>query len=73
MDDWPHDDDQALDDSVPPSRARRAINVAILLLLIVSMVFLAYVSGRGVIGPPERPASTPAPIVDRAAAPTSVS
>ncbi len=66
MNERPHYDDPALDDPVPPSRARRAINVAILVLLIVSMVFLAYVSGRGVIGPPQDPASTPGPSVDQA-------
>ncbi|MBA3235797.1 MAG: hypothetical protein H0T59_07390 [Chloroflexi bacterium] len=62
----PPDDDPALNDPVPPSRTRRAVNVAILLLLIVSMVFLAYVSGRGVIAPPEAPGPTPRPSVDEA-------
>ncbi len=66
MEERPHYDDPALDDPVPPSRARRAINVAIIVLLILSMVFLAYVSGRGVIGPPQGPASTPGPSVDQA-------
>ncbi len=64
----PPDYDPALHDPVPPSRARRAVNVAILLLLIVSMVFLAYVSGRGVIAPPEAPGPTPRPSVDEASA-----
>jgi TolB protein len=33
----------------PPSRVRRALTVAVLLTLVVSMVFLAWVSGRGEI------------------------
>jgi len=32
---------------VPPSRLRRALRVAVVLLLIVSMTFLAWISGRG--------------------------
>jgi len=44
----------------PPNRVRRALTVAVLLALIVSMVFLAFISGRGVIGvaPEVRPAAT---------------
>ena len=43
-------DPAAFDDPVPQSGVRRALTVAVLVLLIVSMVFLAFVSGRGVIG-----------------------
>jgi hypothetical protein len=55
-------DPAAFDDPVPPSRLRRALTVGVLLLLIVSMVFLAFVSGRGVIGvdPQTRPTMIPA-------------
>jgi hypothetical protein len=55
-------DPTAFDDPVPPSRLRRAFTVAVLLLLIISMVFLAFVSGRGVIGvdPGSRPTVVPA-------------
>lgn len=46
----------------PPGRARRVATVAILVLLIVSMVFLAFVSGRGFITPapaaPDKPRPT---------------
>ncbi len=46
--------DPAFDDPGPPipvpaSRVRRAVTVAILLVLVVAMVFLAFVSGRGVV------------------------
>jgi len=43
------------------SRLRRALRIAILLLLIVSMTFLAWVSGRGELRviPEERPTTTP--------------
>lgn len=64
-------EDPAFDDPGPPipapvSRIRRALTVAILLTLVVAMVFLAFVSGRGVVRvtpqvtPP--PAVTPAPL-----------
>jgi TolB protein len=33
----------------PPSRGRRALTVALLLTLVVSIVFLAFISGRGVV------------------------
>ena len=46
----------------PPGRARRIATVAILVLLIVSMVFLAFVSGRGLI--------TPAPVAPDVPGPT---
>jgi TolB protein len=64
-------DPAALDDPVPPAseppnRARRAVTVAILVTLIVSMVFLAFVSGRGVI----RTAPDVRPLPSVVAAPT---
>jgi len=43
----------------PPSRLRQAVSIAIVLALIVSMVFLAWVSGRGEIE--VRPVATPTP------------
>ena len=33
----------------PPHRGRQILQVAIIVVLIVSMVFLAFVSGRGVV------------------------
>ena len=52
----------------PPSPLRRVLTVVILVTLIIAMVFLAFVSGRGVItiAPDVRPRSTilPAAIVD---------
>jgi hypothetical protein len=48
---------------VPPSRLRRALRIAVLGLLIVSMVFLAWVSGRGEV--------EVTPVVPPTAAPTS--
>jgi TolB protein len=39
----------------PPSRARRAATIAILIALIVSMIFLAFVSGRGIVEPATPP------------------
>lgn len=50
-------DPERFDDSIgplepnPPSRARRAATIAILIALIVSMIFLAFVSGRGIVQP----------------------
>lgn len=46
---------------VPPSRLRRALRIAVLLLLIVSMTFLAWVSGRGElrVTPEVRPTVVP--------------
>jgi hypothetical protein len=53
----------------PPSRVRRALTVAILVMLIVSMVFLAFVSGRGVIRvkPDAPPTPKAQPVAARAA------
>lgn len=47
---------------VPPSRLRRVLSVAIVLLLVASMVFLAWVSGRGeiVVRPVTTPTAAPA-------------
>ena len=44
----------------PPSRLRRGLQIAVLLLLVVSMVFLAWVSGRGelVVTPVATPRAT---------------
>jgi TolB protein len=39
---------------VGPSRARRAVMTIVVVLLVASMAFLAFVSGRGVIAPLER-------------------
>jgi len=44
----------------PPSRLRRAFSVAIVVLLVASMVFLAWVSGRGEIV--VMPGATPTPV-----------
>ena len=41
------------DPPVPPGRGRRIVQVAIVLALVVSMIFLAFISGRGVV-PPSR-------------------
>ena len=49
------------DAPLPPRRGARALRVATLLVLIVSMVFLAYVSGRGEVR--LRPVVPPAPSV----------
>ncbi len=54
----------------PPGRARRAATVAILVLLIVSMVFLAFVSGRGFITPVPASPDRPGPTLPEAAAST---
>ena len=45
---------------VPPSRVRRGLQIAVLLILVVSMVFLAWVSGRGelVVTPVATPRAT---------------
>lgn len=50
---------------VPPSRLRRALTIAVLLTLVVSMVFLAWVSGRGEIRvtPDVRPTATAPPAI----------
>jgi hypothetical protein len=50
MDDPPVFDDPGPPIPEPPSRGRRALTVALLLTLIVSIVFLAFISGRGVVG-----------------------
>lgn len=57
---------EPLDDSWPPvpvrqSRLRRALRIAVVLLLIVSMTFLAWVSGRGElrVTPEVRPTVVP--------------
>lgn len=56
----------------PPGRARRAAVVGIIVLLIVSMVFLAFVSGRGLVTPPPGP-DQPTPTLHVAAATSSPS
>ena len=43
----------------PPGRARRVLTVGVLVLLIVSMVVLAFVSGRGVVPVAAGPAQPP--------------
>lgn len=55
---------------VPPSRLRRVLRIAVVLLLIVSMTFLAWVSGRGElrVTPEVRP--TVVPISAQVMAPT---
>jgi len=47
--------------SVPPSRLRRVLRIAVVLLLIASMTFLAWVSGRGElrVTPEVPPTTTP--------------
>ncbi len=45
----------------PPRRLRRAFSVAVVVMLIAAMVFLAWVSGRGAIVITPVPPSTPAP------------
>ena len=42
-------DDPGPPEPEPPHRVRRALTVLVLLALIISMVFLAFVSGRGII------------------------
>jgi len=49
-----------------PSRLRRALTVALLITLIVSMVYLAFISGRGVV--PIRQVVPPTPETKSAAA-----
>jgi len=46
---------------VPASRFRRGLQIAVVVLLIVSMTFLAWVSGRGElrVTPEERPTLVP--------------
>ena len=46
------------DPPVPPGRGRRIVQVAIILALVVAMVFLAFISGRGVVT--VRPDTVPA-------------
>jgi TolB protein len=53
--------------SQPAGRARRIATVAIIALLIVSMVFLAFVSGRGFVTPAPGP-DQPVPTLHEAAA-----
>jgi TolB protein len=56
-------DDPGPLDPQPPSRARRLALIAVVAVLIASMVFLAFVSGRGLVSPapvrPEQPAGSP--------------
>ncbi len=62
-------DDPGPPPTTPPSRLRRAASIALVVLIIASMVFLAWVSGRGVISvSPEAPA-TPVPSADIARIP----
>jgi len=46
-------DDPAESLPLGPSRTRRVVMTAVVVLLVASMAFLAFVSGRGVIGPVE--------------------
>ena len=62
-------DEPVFEDPGPPvrtpvSRARRALSVAIVLTLVVSMMALAFVSGRGVVTvpPPDGPSATVAAV-----------
>jgi TolB protein len=53
-------DDLGSDAPLPPRRRTRVFQIAVLVILIVSMVFLAYVSGRGEDrGPPVAPNVVP--------------
>ena len=59
---------------VGPSRARRAVMTIVVVLLVASMAFLAFVSGRGVITPIERritPPSLPQAGITPSAAPNA--
>ena len=49
-----------------PSRVRRGLTVALLITLIVSMIYLAFVSGRGVV--PIRQVVPPTPVTQPVAA-----
>ena len=51
----------------PPGRARRVATVGVLVLLIVSMVFLAFVSGRGFVTPAPAGPDQPNPTLPEAA------
>jgi hypothetical protein len=50
-------EDGGLEEPLRPNRARWLLQVAIVIVLIVSMVFLAFISGRGVVT--ERPVTGP--------------
>lgn len=72
MDDPPVFDDPGSPVFEPPSRGRRALTVALLLTLVVSIVFLAFVSGRSVVRvtpdvTPSPSAVAPSPIAARLA------
>jgi hypothetical protein len=58
----------------PPGGVRRLATVGIIVLLIVSMVFLAFVSGRGFVTPvaPDQPGPT-LPVAGGSARPAGVS
>lgn len=59
--DGPGFDDPGPPVPAPVSRVRRALTVAVLLTLVVAMVVLAFVSGRGVVTvPPQEPPSATA-------------
>ena len=45
----------------PPSRLRQIASIAIVLSLVASMIFLAWVSGRGEMVVTPSPTATPAP------------
>ena len=54
-----------------PSRLRRALRIAVLILLIVSMTFLAWISGRGELRVTPAVPPTAVPITAAAIAPCS--
>jgi dipeptidyl aminopeptidase/acylaminoacyl peptidase len=64
-------DDPAASLPVGPSRARRAVMTVVVVLLVASMAFLAFVSGRGMIVPIERKVVPPS-LPQANAAPTPV-
>jgi TolB protein len=63
MDDPVEFDDPGMDPPVPPGRGRRILQAAIIVGLVVSMVFLALISGRGVVivQPEPVPSATASP------------
>jgi TolB protein len=66
MADFPAFDDPGPLPPAPPSRLRRAFTIAIVLLLVTSMVFLAWISGRreAIVPPTATPTAAPSITVD---------
>jgi len=66
MADFPAFDDPGPLAPAPPGRLRRAVTVAIVLLLVTSMVFLAWISGRreAIVPPTTTPTAAPSIGVD---------